>query len=613
MGYIVHMPRQTKSEVRFQGIAASDGVCQGKVFVLGKPTISIPQHRVDPDQVELELIRLRKAAEETRLQLRRLQDQVRESIGASASRIFDAHAMILEDPVFNDEVASLIRTERVNAEFAFWTVANRYADTLAAVADELIRERAADIRDIALRMIQNLSGTVETVDLKHLREPCIIVAHDLSPSITAQLDKSVVLGFATDVGSKTSHAAIMARSMGIPAVVGLRTISSELAGGTYVLLDGYDGLVIANPSEETLHQYDRLIRRKTSLDEKLRRVIHLPAVTLDGHHCVVSANIESPADTEHVRQSGAEGVGLFRTEYLYVNMDRLPTEDEQYEAYRHVAQALKPDPVIIRTLDLGGDKFASHLNLAPELNPFLGWRAIRFCLQQPELFRAQLRAILRASAHGNVKLMYPMITALDELIRANKFVEQVKCELAAEHVPFNPDMEIGAMIETPSAVLIAEALAKHVKFFSIGSNDLVQYTLATDRTNERVAHLYEPTHPAVLRLIKMTIDAAHAAGIWVGVCGEIASDPIMIPILIGLGIDELSAAPPLVPRVKYLIRHMRLSEARALAARCLAHESGAQTLAAARQFVREIAHELIEDGGHNSGGHGHRHQSHGQH
>ena len=444
-------------------------------------------------------------------------------------------------------------------------------------------------------MLDNLLEVKDTFSLHHLVEPCILVSHDLSPSTTAQLDRKLVLGFATDIGGKTSHTAIMARSLDIPAVVGLQTVTEELQNGDYALLDGYNGTIIVNPTDQTLFEYGQLAKIKASLDEKLREVQHQPAVTLDGKTIHLSANIEDQHDIEAVLAHGAEGVGLFRTEFLFINRDRLPTEDEQYEVYRQVAVALKPHSVIIRTLDLGGDKFASHLQLAQEMNPFLGWRAIRFCLAQPELFCAQLRAILRASAEGNIKMMYPMISGLEELKQANALVEKCKTELRAGKIPFDENMEIGAMIEIPSAALIADALAKKVKFFSIGSNDLIQYTLAADRTNEKVSHLYEPPHPAILRLIKMTVDAAHAHGIWAGDCGEIAGDPILTPLLLGLGVDELSAAPAVLDEVKYIIRRVKLDEARELAEFALASESPTEIFARCVEFARQTAPSLFEN------------------
>ena len=460
--------------------------------------------------------------------------------------------------------------------------------------NEFFRERVDVLRDVTSRVLDNLLEVHDQSDLSHLKDPCILVGHDLSPSMTAQLDRKFVLGFVTDIGGKTSHTAILARSLDIPAVVGAQTISEELETGDYALLDGYNGTVIVNPTDQTLFEYGQLAKIKASLGEKLREVQNQPAVTLDGKTIHLSANIEDQHDIESVLAHGAEGVGLFRTEFLFINTGRLPTEEEQHQVYQQVAVALKPHSVIIRTLDLGGDKFASHLQLAQEMNPFLGWRAIRFCLAQPEMFRAQLRAILRASAEGNVKMMYPMISGLDELNQANALVEKCKAELRAENIPFAENLEIGAMIEIPSAALIADALAKKVKFFSIGSNDLIQYTLAADRTNEKVSHLYEPTHPAILRLIKMTVDAAHANGIWAGVCGEIAGDPILTPLLLGLGVDELSAAPAVLDQVKYIIRRVKLDEARALAEFALASESPTEIFARCVEFARQTAPSLFE-------------------
>jgi phosphotransferase system enzyme I (PtsI) len=386
----------------------------------------------------------------------------------------------------------------------------------------------------------------------------------------------------------------MARSLDIPAVVGLQNVAEELENGDYALLDGYNGTIIVNPTDQTLFEYGQLEKNKASLDEKLREILSQPAITLDGKPIRLSANIEDQHDIASVIAHGAEGVGLFRTEFLFINHESPPDEAAQYKAYREVAVALKPHHVIIRTLDLGGDKFVSNLQLAQEMNPFLGWRAIRFCLAQPQLFCAQLRAILRASAEGNVKMMYPMISGLDELNQANALVEKCKAELRIEKIPFDENLEVGVMIEIPSAALIADALAKRAKFFSIGSNDLIQYTLAADRTNEKVSHLYEPTHPAIIRLIKATIDAAHVNGIWAGVCGEIAGDPVLVPLLIGLGVDELSAAPPVIPEVKYMIRRVKMSEAQALAEFALKCESPSEIYAHCLEVAKQTAPSLFE-------------------
>ena len=588
------MSGQPKGEKVFRGIAVSAGICRGKILVLHRARHIIARRGLADHEVTEEVGRFEKALVQTRQQILEIQDKVLKTLSAKEADIFEAHLLMLEDQVLVDEVIRMIRDQKVNADFAFHTVAERYVTALVAANDENLRERANDMRDLLSRVLDNLLEVRDDFDLRHLAEPCILVSHDLSPSTTAQLDKKFVLGFATDIGGQTSHTAIMARSLGIPAAVGLQTVSQELESGDYALLDGYNGTIIVNPTDQTLFEYGQLAKIKASLQEKLREIRQQPAVTLDGKFIHLSANIEDQQDIEAVLAHGAEGVGLFRTEYLFISRESLPTEEEQYQSYRKVAAALKPSPVIIRTLDLGGDKFASHLQLAQEVNPFLGWRAIRFCLAQPELFRAQLRAILRASAEGNVKMMYPMISGLDELSRANALVDQCRAELRAEGLPFDEKMEIGAMIEIPSAALIADALASRVKFFSIGSNDLIQYTLAADRTNEKVSHLYEPTHPAIIRLIKMTVEAAHQHGIWVGVCGEIAGDPVLAPLLIGLGVDELSAAPPVVAQVKYIVRRLRLTEAQALAEFALHCESPVEIHARCRELARETAPSLFE-------------------
>ena len=589
------MPSVTSTGERvFHGIGVSSGVRRGRVLVLGKSSHAITKQSIPEEQVAAEVQRFEKALVQTRHQLTGVQKRLAERTGGEHAGIFEAHLLVLDDPEVNNEVLRRIQNDKVNAEFAYHTVAEGYVASLAAVEDEYLRERAGDLRDIAARVLNNLLGNDDHGDLRHLlKEPAIVVAHDLAPSQTAQMDRDKVLGFATDVGSRTSHTAIMARSMEIPAVVGLKTITGELSSGDTVLLDGVNGLIIVNPSEQTLYEYGQLERQQRTLHDRLRDDWRKPAITKDGHRILLSGNIEHADDAESILESGAEGVGLFRTEYLFINQEELPSEQAQYEAYRKVAAALKPAPVVIRTLDLGGDKFRSHTDVPNEMNPFLGWRAIRFCLEERDVFRAQLRAILRASAEGNVKLMYPMVSGLNELTRANALLEECRAELRSTDTPFDEKMEVGIMVETPSAAMIADALAKRTKFFSIGTNDLIQYSLAVDRTNEKIAHLYDPTHPAILRLIKLTLDAAHGAGNWAGVCGEMAGELSLIPLLLGLGADELSAAPPTVPQIKHLIRHLNMGEARGLAEFALQCESSAEIQERCTAFAKKTAPDLF--------------------
>jgi phosphotransferase system enzyme I (PtsI) len=585
---------QHKGEKTFQGIPVSTGVCRGKIVVLGRTRPALTQRRLADAGVPEEISRLEKAIAQTRQQILGIQHKVSEAMGAQEGSIFDAHLLVLEDRTLLDEVIRVIQEQKVNAEHAFHSVAERYAATLAAIEDEYLRERATDMRDVTARVLNNLLGLEEEADFRHLREPCIVVSHDLTPSNTAQMDKRNVLGFATDVGSKTSHTAIMARSLRIPAVVGLKDVSGQVATGQYALLDGLNGVLVVNPTDQTLFEYGQLILRQATWQQRLRDLLAEPAVTLDGHRVLLNANIEQAADAEQVKANGAEGVGLFRTEYLFLNRDRLPDEEQQYQAYREAAAALKPLPVVVRTLDLGGDKFLAHMQLPTELNPFLGWRAIRICLQERDIFRSQLRAILRASVEGNVRLMYPMISGLEELKQANALLEDYKAELRQEKIPFDEKLQVGAMIETPSAAIVADSLAKRVNFFSLGTNDLIQYSLAVDRMNEKIAHLYEPTHPAIVRLIHTTVEAGHRHRVRVSVCGEMASDPVLVPLLLGLGVDELSAAPSLVPPVKFLVRRLKLAEARELAAFALACESAEEILARCQDLAHQIAPSLFE-------------------
>lgn len=571
-----------------KGIPVSAGVCHGKVFLLRKTEFAIPETPVAETDVPQQVHRFEQALVATRHEIIEVQKKVSHALGAKDASIFEAHLLVLEDPTLIESVTNLIQQKKITAESAFHQFAEKYTATLAAIDDDYLRERAADMRDVTARVMNNLLGHPQQ-ELRNLTEPCIVVAEDIPPSLVATLDKTKVIGFATDVGSKTSHTAIMARSLQIPAVVGLQDASAKVDNGAHVLIDGYNGVMVVNPTDQTMFEYGQLVRRHVTMEEKLKDIQGLPAVTMDGTKISLAANIEQTSDVDAVKFYGAEGVGLFRTEYLFINRDRLPTEEEQYLAYRKVAAELKPNPVVIRTLDLGGDKFLSHLALPEEMNPFLGWRAIRFCLEEKEVFRAQLRAILRASAEGNVKMMYPMVSCLDEVLKANAFVEEYKAELRAEGKEFDEKMDIGIMVEIPSAALAANILAKHVKFFSIGTNDLIQYSLAVDRLNEKIAHLYEPTHPAILHLIKMTADAAKKNGIWCGVCGEMAGDPMLTPLLLGLGVDELSAAPPVLPWVKLLIRRLKMSDAKELAEFALQCDSGKEILERSQALAQSVA------------------------
>jgi phosphotransferase system enzyme I (PtsI) len=585
-------PVQTGERV-YKGIAVSAGICHGRVLVLHQAAVEIPQYEVPESGLAAQVERLQQALVETRQQILEVQRQVSQALNAKDASIFDAHLLVLEDPTLIDSVTNLVFHKKINVEAAFHEFAEKYQQTLSAINDPYLQERAADMRDVTSRILDNLLGRRPRHDPQPLLEPCILIAEDMPPSDVALLNRKNTLGFATDMGSKTSHSAIMARSLQLPAVVGLQTATRKIQSGATALLDGYSGLVIVNPSDQTLFEYGQLARRRVSLEEKLHELQFLPAVTLDGKQIVLSANIEQIGDLEAVKFHGAEGVGLFRTEYLFINRESLPTEEEQYQVYRRLAAELKPQPVIIRTLDLGGDKFLSHLKLPVEMNPFLGWRAIRFCLQEREIFRAQLRAILRASTEANVKLMYPMISGLGELEQASALLEEYKAELRAENIPFDANIRAGAMIEIPSAAVAADALARRCQFFSLGTNDLIQYSLAVDRLNEKIAHLYEPTHPAVIRLIKWTADAAHRAGIWCGLCGEMASDPALTPLLLGLGVDELSTAPSLVPQVKFLIRRLRMQDARELADFALNCESGKEILERSEALAKAAAPGLF--------------------
>lgn len=580
-------------ETVIRGVGGSPGVAIGPVYRVASDETPSGNHLLEPGEVAGEIRRFKSAVKATRRQISLIQKNVRHAIGQYDANIFDMHKMILEDPAFFEETLRRISEERMNAGAAVRTVTNRYGEVLSAMEDEYLRERVSDVRDVVRRVLRNLAGE-KSHALDGLSVRSIVAAPDLSPSETASLRRDLVMGFVTDMGSATSHTAIMAKALGIPAVVGLGNITSQLGAGDVILIDGTEGVVILNPSDATLRKSSKVARQRKQIQTGLQQLRDRPAETRDGRRVVLSANLELLEEVAEVRKYGAEGVGLFRSEYLYIARQDLPVEAEQLAAYRGVVSLLKPQPVIIRTVDLGGDKFASSVRMPPEINPFLGFRAIRFCLAQPAIFKTQLRAILRASASGKVRIMYPMISNVGEVIRANALLEECKAELRAEGLAFDEQIEVGVMIEIPSAALTADVIAKHVSFFSLGTNDLVQYTLAVDRVNDRVSYLYEPTHPAVLRLMKATIDAGHARGIWVGICGQMAGDPLMTLLLLGLGIDELSMAPASVPAVKDMIRSVTWKQAQELARTALTAETAAEVLQHCCDLTGQVAPEILE-------------------
>ncbi|RTE10294.1 phosphoenolpyruvate--protein phosphotransferase [Paenibacillus whitsoniae] len=569
---------------RLSGIAASPGIAIARAFRL-QQTHYVPAADKVAD-AQAETARFRQAVKEAGEELEEIRALTEERMGAAKAEIFEAHLMLLEDPDLIDAIIENIENESMNAEYALHEVANGFIDMLSAMDNELLRERAADVRDVSSRIMSRLRGETYAA-VSAIQEPCILIADDLTPSDTAQLNLEYVLGFVTVIGSRTSHSAIMARSLEVPAIVGVGEGAAGIEMGTMIVMDAVEGTVLIDPSEAELDAYQA---RKAAYDERrqeLRKLKDLPTYAKDGHRVELAANIGSVEDLQKVLDNGAEGIGLFRTEFLYMGRNALPSEEEQFQIYKHVLERMANKPVVIRTLDIGGDKELPYLKLPAESNPFLGLRAVRLCLDRQDLFRTQLRALLRASSYGQLKIMFPMIAVVEELQAAKRLLQEEKAKLVQEGVPVADDTEVGIMIEVPAAALAADSLAQEVDFFSIGTNDLIQYTMAADRMNENVSYLYQPCHPSVLRLIRMVIQAAEKEGKWVGMCGEMAGDPTAIPLLLGLGLHEFSMSASSILPARALIKELSRQEWAGYAEQALAMGSQASIQAFVNHKIKE--------------------------
>lgn len=577
----------------FKGIGVAPGVEIGEAVVFAAEGGELPERQIREAEIPLEIARFEEALIQTRHQIAEIQRRIGSSLGAEHASIFDAHLLVVDDRYFIEEVIRELRATRRNAEAVLKEVAERYIGMLNRVEDDYLRERAADVRDVTRRIAKNLSGGgIDRMD--QLERPCIAVAHDFSPSDTAGMNRDIVRALVADIGSSTSHTAIMARALEVPAVVGLHDIRSQIRSGQTILVDGTKGLVVVNPDSDRLLAYAKKAQDQKVILCELETLKDKPSETRDGYYVPIAANIELPSEIDGISRYGAKGIGLFRTEFLFLNSDRPPDEEEQVSVYRDAADRCAPDNVVIRTLDIGGDKFSSAFPSAAEINPFLGWRAIRFCLANPALFKTQLRAVLRAAAGRNISLMYPMICCLSEVLQANQILEACRQELKDEGLPCAEKLPVGVMIEIPSAALTADLIAPHVDFFSIGTNDLIQYTLAVDRGNENVSHLYMPTHISILKLLRQIILAGHANRIPVAVCGQMAAAPELVPLLIGLGVDELSISPPSVPPVKDVIRNLHYSECRELAKEALQAGACDQVEQMCRDLIEKTSPEILE-------------------
>ena len=573
--------------IQLKGIAAAGGISIGPAYKLGSEEFTVLRQTITWEDIPIQIQLFEEALIKTRREIIELQKRISLDMGQEEAQIFDAHLLVLEDRMLIEDVISRLKKEQLNVAFIFSEVLKKYISVFSQIEDEYLKERTADINDVGKRILRNILGK-EKIGLSEIKEKAIIVAHDLSPSDTVAMHTKNVAGFITDIGGKTSHTAIMAKSLEIPAVVGLVTVTAQVNSGDMLIVDGSTGVVIINPDEATLSKYHQELEKLKGIAEKFLLIKDLAAITSDGYEVMINANIEFPDEVPSVKLHGSQGIGLYRTEFFYMNRKDSPSEEEHYQAYKYVAQEMNPHQVIIRTLDIGGDKFLSQFKIPHEMQPFLGWRAIRFCLARPDIFKLQLRAILRASVHGNLKLMYPMISGVEELRQANCLLAEAKEELRKKNLAFNDQIKVGVMIEVPSAALTADILAAEADFFSIGTNDLIQYSLAVDRSNEKVAYLYEPAHPAVLRLIKSVIDVAHAAKIKVAMCGEMAGDPSLALILLGLGLDEFSMPPQVIPELKYIIRGIGFKAAQQIANQAMRLSTGGEVEEFAKTKLAEI-------------------------
>ncbi|MBT2695637.1 phosphoenolpyruvate--protein phosphotransferase [Bacillus sp. ISL-55] len=565
-----------------QGIAASNGIAIAKAYKLVEPDFSFEKRTIEVPAEEI--ARFQTALQTSKAELEKIRDHAGTALGADKAAIFDAHLLVLSDPELISPIEDKIKTENVNAEVALKETADMFISMFESMDNEYMKERAADIRDVTKRVLAHLLG-IQIPNPSMIAEEVVIVAEDLTPSDTAQLNRQFVKGFTTNIGGRTSHSAIMARSMEIPAVVGTKAATEEINNGDIVVVDGLKGEVHFNPTPEVLDAYKQIQEDFEKQKAEWAKLVNEKSVTADGHHVELAANIGTPKDLKGVVENGGEGVGLYRTEFLYMDRDQLPTEEEQYTAYKAVLEGMEGKPVVVRTLDIGGDKELPYLNLPKEMNPFLGFRAIRLCLEEVDIFRTQLRALLRASVHGNLKVMFPMIATLNEFREAKAMLEEEKAKLVEEGIQVAEHIELGIMVEIPSTAVLADQFAKEVDFFSIGTNDLIQYTMAADRMNQQVSYLYQPYNPSILRLVKMVIDAAHKEGKWAGMCGEMAGDETAIPILLGLGLDEFSMSASSILKARSLIRNLNKADMEKLASNVLNMSTTEEVVEAVNQAI----------------------------